>query len=321
VYDPTPLLAWTAWRSDRTAPGTGGGRIVAGDVHHRAHPRTKNEDGVHGVSLGFTSHYALMRNRLRGAHHARCAGENIIVEPSVGSRSRTWKRASCAGTRRSGAHAARVPRSRERADRSAVGRWGSRREPGAEGDLQFWRAERAVYYSRIGSGIVSAGTGWRGLIGKRETEKLETGNVGSIAPHVPVSFPVSRVASSSHPTPAPRFLAPTQTSSFTSDSNLAGGGRRTHGVREGEQAPHSLYSRRLARTTLHARGMIADLEEAPIHGYVCAGSPSSTTMWLDEMRTTGNPGTATQQMKPTPGARRAAGAALASLVVNGMLTH
>ena len=69
-YDPAPLLA-----VDRVALGPdgvlgeepGGGAWLV-DVHHRAHPETKNEDGVHGVSLGFTSHYGLMRERF-GAHH------------------------------------------------------------------------------------------------------------------------------------------------------------------------------------------------------------------------------------------------------------
>src|SRR6266699_5640638 len=50
------------------------------DVHHRAHPETKNEDGVHGVSLGFTSHYGLMRERFGARITLGCAGENIIVE-------------------------------------------------------------------------------------------------------------------------------------------------------------------------------------------------------------------------------------------------
>jgi hypothetical protein len=81
VYDPTPLLA-----VDRLAlgpegalgEGSDGSWLV--DVHHRAHPRTKNEDGAHGVSLGFTSHYALMRDRLGERITLGCAGENIIVE-------------------------------------------------------------------------------------------------------------------------------------------------------------------------------------------------------------------------------------------------
>jgi len=81
VYDPTPLLA-----VDRLALGPDGalGQGPDGswlvDVHHRAHPRTKNEDGAHGVSLGFTSHYALMRDRFGEHITLGCAGENIIVE-------------------------------------------------------------------------------------------------------------------------------------------------------------------------------------------------------------------------------------------------
>ena len=80
-YDPAPLFA-----VDRVAlgpdgvlgAGAGGAWLV--DVHHRAHPWTKNEDGVHGVSLGFTSHYALMRERFGERITLGCAGENIIVE-------------------------------------------------------------------------------------------------------------------------------------------------------------------------------------------------------------------------------------------------
>lgn len=81
VYDPTPLLA-----VDRLALGPDGalGQGPDGswlvDVHHRAHPLTKNEDGAHGVSLGFTSHYALMQDRFGGRITIGCAGENVIVE-------------------------------------------------------------------------------------------------------------------------------------------------------------------------------------------------------------------------------------------------
>src|SRR5256884_2057722 len=80
-YDPAPLLA-----VDRVAVGPDGvlGESADGawlvDVHHRAHPETKNADGVHGVSLGFTSHYALMRERFGARITVGCAGESIIVE-------------------------------------------------------------------------------------------------------------------------------------------------------------------------------------------------------------------------------------------------
>src|SRR5260370_42630811 len=80
VYDPTPLLA-----VDRLALGPDGALGEGSDgswlggVHHRAHPRTKNEDGAHGGSLGVTAHYALMRDRFGGRISPRCAGGNDTV--------------------------------------------------------------------------------------------------------------------------------------------------------------------------------------------------------------------------------------------------
>ena len=41
---------------------------------------TKNDDGAHGVSIGFTSHYALMRERFGNRVTPGCAGENVLVE-------------------------------------------------------------------------------------------------------------------------------------------------------------------------------------------------------------------------------------------------
>lgn len=80
VYDPAPLLPVS--RLSVAPDGVlgaadNGGWIV--DVHHRAHPETKNEDGLHGVSIGFTSHYAAMRERFGDRIVIGCAGENIIV--------------------------------------------------------------------------------------------------------------------------------------------------------------------------------------------------------------------------------------------------
>jgi hypothetical protein len=81
VYSPAPLLAVA-----RLAVGPDGvlGEAPDGswvvDVHHRAHPLTKNEDGAHGISLGFTAHYRLMRERFGERISAGCAGENILVE-------------------------------------------------------------------------------------------------------------------------------------------------------------------------------------------------------------------------------------------------
>lgn len=80
VYDPTPLLP--VQRLTVTPDGVLGASADGGwmvDVHHRAHPETKNEDGLHGVSLGFTSHYAAMRERFGNHIVVGCAGENVIV--------------------------------------------------------------------------------------------------------------------------------------------------------------------------------------------------------------------------------------------------
>ena len=71
AYDPAPILP--VERLAITAEGVLGeaaDRSWLVDVHHRAHPDTKNPDGQHGVSLGFTTHYVAMRDRF-GHGHAR----------------------------------------------------------------------------------------------------------------------------------------------------------------------------------------------------------------------------------------------------------
>ena len=82
-YDPAPLLAVDRlWVTPDGVLGRGPGPhdewVV--DVHHRAHPATKNDDGGHGVSVGFTGHYQLMRDRFGERIVVGCAGENLIAE-------------------------------------------------------------------------------------------------------------------------------------------------------------------------------------------------------------------------------------------------
>jgi len=80
VYDPAPLLPvprLAVTPDGVLGAGADGGWLV--DVHHRAHPETKNEDGLNGVSVGFTSHYAAMRDRFGDRIVVGCAGENITV--------------------------------------------------------------------------------------------------------------------------------------------------------------------------------------------------------------------------------------------------
>ena len=79
-YDPAPLLV--VQRLAITPDGVFGlsddGAWLV-DVHHRAHPRTKNEDGLHGVSVGFTTHYDAMRARFGDHLTPGCAGENLLA--------------------------------------------------------------------------------------------------------------------------------------------------------------------------------------------------------------------------------------------------
>lgn len=80
TYDPRPLLAVAALavHPDGACGAADGGWLV--DVHHRGHPATKNEDGLHGLSVGFTSHYAEMQRRFGPHVTVGVAGENIIVD-------------------------------------------------------------------------------------------------------------------------------------------------------------------------------------------------------------------------------------------------
>lgn len=80
TYDPAPLLPVP--RAAVTPAGVLGldrDRWVV-DVHHRAHPETKNEDGLHGVSVGFTAHYRKMSGRFGPRLAPGAAGENLIAE-------------------------------------------------------------------------------------------------------------------------------------------------------------------------------------------------------------------------------------------------
>src|SRR5579862_8915520 len=84
IYNPAPILAVEqlviapdgAFGLDREH-----GWIV--DVHHRAHPDTRNADGLHALTLGFTSHYAAIGERFGRQVALGCAGENIIVDAAA----------------------------------------------------------------------------------------------------------------------------------------------------------------------------------------------------------------------------------------------
>lgn len=85
VYDPAPILRLNAIRltHEGVLGLTDDGREIV-DVHHRAHPKSRNNKNVNGISLGFTTSYNRMRGRF-GTHIVDgIGGENIIIEPAPG---------------------------------------------------------------------------------------------------------------------------------------------------------------------------------------------------------------------------------------------
>ncbi len=80
-YDPAPLRQVDALSltEDGVRGWTADGDLVP-DVHNRHHPASKNRDGLNGVSLIFTSHYDLMRERFGDHLDDGIAGENILIE-------------------------------------------------------------------------------------------------------------------------------------------------------------------------------------------------------------------------------------------------
>ena len=91
-YDPSGIVPVQALQLD---DGGVAGIREAGerlaDVHHRDHPESKNR-GDNGISIGFTSHYAMMRARFPGGIEDGAAGENLLIETG-----RTWSASALAG--------------------------------------------------------------------------------------------------------------------------------------------------------------------------------------------------------------------------------
>lgn len=84
TYDPAPLctVPRLAVSPDGTLGAASDGAWLV-DVHHRAHPATRNADGRHGISVGFTAHYARMRERFGERLTLGCAGENLLAETAA----------------------------------------------------------------------------------------------------------------------------------------------------------------------------------------------------------------------------------------------
>jgi hypothetical protein len=79
-YDPEPLQAVPRLEVSRGGVVGHDGHATIGDVHHQEHPQSKNRGGTNGISIGFATHYALMRQRF-GAHMVDgVAGENVLID-------------------------------------------------------------------------------------------------------------------------------------------------------------------------------------------------------------------------------------------------
>ena len=82
LYDPAPLrtVAHVLLNERGVIGVTGDGEQIM-DVHHVDHPQSRFR-GANGVSVGFTGHYATMRDQF-GAHVVDgCAAENILIASS-----------------------------------------------------------------------------------------------------------------------------------------------------------------------------------------------------------------------------------------------
>lgn len=80
VYDPGAIRAVdSAWvGGDGLVAPTEAGYLL--DVHHRAHPLTRNREGQNAVSLGFASHYEALRAKFGDRLGLGVAGENFIID-------------------------------------------------------------------------------------------------------------------------------------------------------------------------------------------------------------------------------------------------
>ncbi|MEP7356785.1 MAG: hypothetical protein ABI847_06060 [Anaerolineales bacterium] len=82
-FDPAPLLPvkeLTLTPAGALARAADGSYLL--DIHHGAHPATRN-NGSNDISLGFTSHYAAMRDQFGPHLTDGIAGENILIACSA----------------------------------------------------------------------------------------------------------------------------------------------------------------------------------------------------------------------------------------------
>ncbi|HEU0163390.1 MAG TPA: hypothetical protein VFQ54_00015 [Thermomicrobiales bacterium] len=78
-YDPSPIASVPSLRIESGGVVGLDGDERRGDVHHRDHPLSRYR-GENGISIGFTSHYAIMRAHFGDHLTDGIAGENLLIE-------------------------------------------------------------------------------------------------------------------------------------------------------------------------------------------------------------------------------------------------
>ncbi|MDQ6832978.1 MAG: hypothetical protein M3008_06235 [Chloroflexota bacterium] len=79
-YDPTPIWAVpTLMLNENGVVGRAEAGDIILDVHNTTHPASRSRAGSNGISVGFTSHYGVMRARFGDHLPDGIAGENILV--------------------------------------------------------------------------------------------------------------------------------------------------------------------------------------------------------------------------------------------------
>ncbi len=92
-YDPTPLRAVPALLLDADgAVGLAADGEQVLDIHNQRHAATKQQQGINALSVGFTAHYAAMRDRFGEVVPDGVAGENILIASD-----RLWTQEDLAG--------------------------------------------------------------------------------------------------------------------------------------------------------------------------------------------------------------------------------
>jgi hypothetical protein len=80
-YNPAPILCVDQLKlTTRGLYGVNSDGNAIVDVHNLDHPRSRNRENLNGISINFTSHYTMMKERFGSHVSAGCAGENILVE-------------------------------------------------------------------------------------------------------------------------------------------------------------------------------------------------------------------------------------------------